>query len=89
MILNDIRDVDIIVVFLFSLFLYFNANNIVDMLDRNKKDRYFLINSLNINHDVIKFPTFPKEIVESFLKNDFSLLKKYIKNKCNKLKKKV
>ncbi|SOV81037.1 protein phosphatase PPM6, putative [Plasmodium sp. gorilla clade G3] len=88
MILNDIRDVDIIVVFLFSLFLYFNANNIVDMLDRNKKDRYFLINSLNINHDVIKFPTFPKEIVESFLKNDFSLLKKYIKNKCNKLKKK-
>ncbi|KYN94533.1 protein phosphatase 2c-like protein, putative [Plasmodium reichenowi] len=88
MILNDIRDVDIIVVFLFSLFLYFNANNIVDMLDRNKKERYFLINSLNINHDVIKFPTFPKEIVESFLKNDFSLLKKYIKNKCNKLKKK-
>ncbi|GAW83300.1 protein phosphatase 2C domain containing protein [Plasmodium gonderi] len=88
MILNDIRDVDIIVVFLFSLFLYFNANNIVDMLDRNKKDRYSLRNSLNINHDIIKFPTFPKEIIDSFLKNDFTLLKKYIKNKCNKLKKK-
>ncbi|GAB68759.1 protein phosphatase 2C domain containing protein [Plasmodium cynomolgi strain B] len=88
MILNDIRDVDIIVVFLFSLFLYFNANNIVDMLDPNKKDRYFLRNSLNINHDIIKFPTFPKEIIDSFLKNDFTLLKKYIKNKCNKLKKK-
>ncbi|EUD68779.1 protein phosphatase [Plasmodium inui San Antonio 1] len=88
MILNDIRDVDIIVVFLFSLFLYFNANNIVDMLDPNKKDRYSLKNSLNINHDVIKFPTFPKEIINSFLKKDFTLLKKYIKNKCNKLKKK-
>ncbi|CRH02340.1 protein phosphatase PPM6, putative [Plasmodium relictum] len=88
MILNDIRDVDIIVVFLFSLFLYFNANNIVDMLDKNKKERYFLINSLNVSHDIIKFPTFPKEIVDSFLKNDFTLLKKYIKNKCNKLKKK-
>ncbi|KJP90058.1 hypothetical protein AK88_00227 [Plasmodium fragile] len=88
MILNDIRDVDIIVVFLFSLFLYFNANNIVDMLDPNKKDRYALRNSLNINHDIMKFPTFPKEIIDSFLKNDFTLLKKYIKNKCNKLKKK-
>ncbi|CAA9990695.1 protein phosphatase 2c-like protein, putative [Plasmodium knowlesi strain H] len=88
MILNDIRDVDIIVVFLFSLFLYFNANNIVDMLDPNKKDRYALRNSLNINHDIMKFPTFPKEIVDSFLKNDFTLLRKYIKNKCNKLKKK-
>ncbi|ETB61323.1 hypothetical protein, variant 2 [Plasmodium yoelii 17X] len=88
MLLSDIRDTDIIVTFLFSLFLYFNANNIVDMLDRNKRERYELKNPLNINHDVIKFPTFPKEIIDNFLKNDFTLLKKYIKNKCNKLKKK-
>ncbi|VEV58853.1 protein phosphatase PPM6, putative [Plasmodium vinckei vinckei] len=88
MALSDIRDADIIITFLFSLFLYFNANNIVDMFDRNKKERYSLKNPLNINHDVIKFPTFPKEIIDNFLKNDFTLLKKYIKNKCNKLKKK-